>query len=123
MTYSLWIRVKGTSVECYFKMPCKPRNIYYFYRKRFISSKKELLSSAARNAREKAEILCEASNAKLGALLTINYDWKEVNIFSGTDYKFDKCSFEVCEEAEPSIDINPENIESRDTATFIWEIV
>ena len=36
---------------------------------------KELLKSATANAREKAEILCEASGVELGKLLIIDYNW------------------------------------------------
>lgn len=53
---------------------------------------KELLKSATVNAREKAEILCEASGVKLGELLTIDYNWGELNIISHTDYMMEeKC--------------------------------
>ena len=47
---------------------------------------KELLRSATINAREKAEVLCEASDVELGDLLTIDYNWGELNIVSRTDY-------------------------------------
>lgn len=38
----------------------------------------ELLKSATINAKEKAQILCEASGVELGQLLTIDYNWGEV---------------------------------------------
>ena len=44
--------------------------------------KKSLLAASAKDAREKADILCNAMGVKLGNLLTINYNWEEVRIYS-----------------------------------------
>ena len=81
----------------------------------------EMLRSATINAKRKAEILCEASDTKLGNLIAIDYNWGELDIYSHT-------RFECCEEAmapmmrASCIDIDPEDIDVSDTATFIWEI-
>lgn len=80
----------------------------------------ELLKAAAKNAREKAEILCAASGAKLGELLSIDYNWGELHLYSATDYDVeDKC---MMLSAADDMDIEPEEIKARDTATFAWEI-
>ena len=80
----------------------------------------ELLKAAAKNAREKAEILCAASGAKLGELLSIDYNWGELHLYSATDYDVeDKC---MMLSAADDMDIEPEEIKARDTATFEWEI-
>lgn len=80
----------------------------------------ELLKAAAKNAREKAEILCAASGAKLGELLSIDYNWGELHLYSATDYDVeDKCLMSC---AADDMDIEPEEIKARDTATFEWEI-
>lgn len=47
----------------------------------------EMLRSAALNARRKAEILCEASGVKPGDLLTVDYNWAELSVYSQTDYR------------------------------------
>lgn len=80
----------------------------------------DLLRSATTNAREKAEILCAASNVKLGDLLTINYNWGELDIVSHTDFDMPM----KCAAMSPGcdIDIEPDDISLSDTATFIWEI-
>ena len=81
----------------------------------------EMLRSAAANARRKAEILCEASGVILGELISIDYNWSEMDIYSNTQY-------DCCDEAlMPSkigsaIDIEPDDIDISDTATFVWEI-
>lgn len=80
----------------------------------------ELLKAAAKNAREKAEILCAASGAKLGELLSIDYNWGELHLYSATDYDVEgKC---MMLGAADDMDIEPEEIKVRDTATFAWEI-
>lgn len=79
-----------------------------------------LLKSAAENARKKAEILCAASNADLGELLSIDYNWGELDIYSPTRYELD----EKCMSMAPthSIDIEPDDIRLSDTVTFVWNI-
>lgn len=80
----------------------------------------ELLKAAVKNAREKAEILCAASGAKLGGLLSIDYNWGELHLYSATDYDVEgKC---MMLGAADDMDIEPEEIKARDTATFAWEI-
>lgn len=80
----------------------------------------ELLKAAAKNAREKAEILCAASGAKLGELLSIDYNRVELHLYSATDYDVEnKC---MMLGAADDMDIEPEEIKARDTATFAWEI-
>lgn len=81
-----------------------------------------LLREATVNAKKKAELLCEASGVKLGQLLTIDYNWGELNIFSNTRY--DMAEDCICEAPmmAKSIDIEPDDIDVSDTATFVWEI-
>ena len=77
------------------------------------------LRSATANAKKKAEILCEASGVTMGDLIAIDYNWGELDIYSHTRY-------DCCEDAMPlmakSIDIDPDDIDVSDTATFVWEI-
>lgn len=79
----------------------------------------EMLRSATANAKRKAEILCEASGVELGDLITIDYNWGELDAYSHTNYR-------CCEDAMPlmarsrAIDIEPEDIDVSDTATFVW---
>jgi len=82
----------------------------------------ELLRSATENAREKAKILCEASNVQLGSLLSIDYNWGELNIVSKTNYVLEeRCMAMPCD-GLADIDIEPDDIDVSDTATFVWEI-
>ncbi|MDO5576377.1 MAG: SIMPL domain-containing protein [Fibrobacter sp.] len=79
-----------------------------------------LLREATINAKKKAELLCDASEVKLGQLLSIDYNWGELNVYSKTRYNH---STKFSMENSLSIDIEPEDIKVRDTATFVWEIV
>lgn len=83
--------------------------------------KRQLLESAAKNAREKAEILCAASGVSLGELMNIDYNWGDVNVFSPTNFaraKNESASFG----AMLDMDIAPDSIRSSDSAAFTWLI-
>lgn len=81
----------------------------------------ELLRSATENARQKAEILCEASGAKLGTLIKIDYDWTDINVYSASAYTMEMERGIAAAGAVPEFE--PEDIKSSDSAAFIWEIV
>ena len=53
------------------------------------------------------------------AMDMVAYHWRELDIYSHTRY-------DCCENAMPlmakSIDIDPDDIDVSDTATFVWEI-
>lgn len=79
-----------------------------------------ILQDATQNAKRKAEILCEAAGVKLGRLLDINYNWSEVNFYAQTKYTVEEC-LAPCYGAS-NIEIDPDDIQAGDTATFVWEI-
>lgn len=81
----------------------------------------EMLRSAAANARKKAEILCEASGVKMGALIAIDYNWAELNFHSRTQYMLREGTRDFGM-TDSAIDIEPDDIDVSDTATFVWEI-
>ena len=80
----------------------------------------ELLKSAAQNAREKAEILCAASGVTLGELVNISYDWNDV-IFRSNSSMYERGIASAMPLAAVP-DFEPEDINSSDTAAFVWEI-
>ena len=83
----------------------------------------ELLRSAAKNAREKAEILCSASGVKLGELVSIDYNRGELNAYSDTDYKIESRCMMKAEACLSNIAIEPDDIDVNDSAAFVWEIL
>lgn len=78
-----------------------------------------LLKSATENAREKAEVLCAASGVTLGELVSIDYNWGEISIQSRSVYGD---THYLAAPAAAMPEFEPEDIDSRDTATFVWEI-
>ena len=101
------------------KSKAKPRIDIEFTVKDKEAVKKSLLAASAKDAREKADILCNAMGVKLGNLLTINYNWEEVSIYSPT--RLSQHHELCCCEAAP-IDFTPDDIDVTDDASFVWEI-
>lgn len=82
-----------------------------------------VLVSATQNAKAKAEILCEASGQELGQLLSIDYNWGEINVLSRTSYEMDDGILALeAGMAFAAPEIEPDDIDVSDTVTFIWEI-
>lgn len=84
--------------------------------------KEDLLRSATINAKEKAQILCEASGAELGSLINISYNWREINVYSSTAYGVEEECLLMAPNCLSDIEIEPEDINVSDSATFVWEI-
>ncbi len=85
--------------------------------------KKEVLINATKNAKFNAEILAEASEAKLGQLLKIEYEWDDTDFKSNTQlYGFEGCIRRSAVLINQT-DIVPEDIEITDVVTFVWELI
>jgi len=78
--------------------------------------KNEALISATKDARAKAELLAKASGTTLGDLVSIDYFWKDINIYS--DSLCDAMPI-GCSQA---VDIEPDDVAINDAVTFIWSI-
>ena len=81
----------------------------------------EMLRSATVSSRKKAEILCDASGVALGELLSIDYNWGELNVCSDTQYNLAEDCMAAPMMAR-GIDIVPDDVDVSDTVTFVWEI-
>ena len=58
---------------------------------------------------------------KLGELLKIDYSWQELDIYSNTRYAMEeKC---MAMDSAIGMDINPDDIDVSDSATFVWAII
>lgn len=103
--------------------PARPRLSVAFTVKDTSAINEEMLHSATQNARRKAEILCAASGVELCSLLSINYSWGELNIYSKTGYAFESDGLMAAPmAARANIEIEPDEIKNSDTVTFVWEI-
>ena len=78
----------------------------------------QLLISAAKNARQKAEILCKALGKSLGELVSVNYKLSEAEFTSQSDFGIMRA---VPLAAVP--EFTPEDIRSQTRAEFVWKIV
>lgn len=78
-----------------------------------------VLESAAKSAREKAEVLAAASGVKLGELVNIDYNFSEHGAASPT--RFLACNADAGIAAR-SMEIEPEDVVATDSAAFTWTI-
>lgn len=81
----------------------------------------ELLRNAIVNAKEKAEVIADASGVKLMEIMKVDYSFADIYLHSDTDMYLDtyenKCySDHVLEE------ITPEDIDVKDNVTVTWRI-
>lgn len=81
-----------------------------------------LLESACVNAKAKAGILAKASGVTLGDLISIDYNWGELHLFSPTRYDMEDACMNLSNATSTSIEIEPDDIEVSDSVTFVWEI-
>ena len=81
-----------------------------------------LLESACINAKAKAEVLAKASGVTLGELISINYNWGELHLYSPTRCKKNEGVLTTDCAAAFNMDIEPENIDVSESAVFVWEI-
>jgi uncharacterized protein YggE len=77
----------------------------------------ELLVCAINNAKEKAGILAEAADIRLGSIQRIDYSWGELRVMSRTRYDT-LLSLNACS----SMEIEPEDIDVSDSVTVVWNI-
>lgn len=83
----------------------------------------ELLKSATKNAKEKAMILSSSSGVTLKDLISINYDFKDISLYSNTEYTVENRCMMQAESYLANINIEPDDIKINDTITFVWEII
>ena len=81
-----------------------------------------LLESACINAKAKAEILTKASGVTLGELISIDYHWGELKLYSPTRYEMEDACMMRASAAPTAMDIEPDDIDVSDSVTFVWEI-
>lgn len=85
------------------------------------SAKNKLLEKAVEDSKIKASILAKASEVLLGEIISIDYSWDEIEIFSKPIDNFvinESKSFE----SKIDIDIEADDINLSDTVTIVWNI-
>ena len=86
--------------------------------------KNALLGKAVKDSKEKAAVLTQAAGVQLGNIVTIDYSWGEMEIYSRPMNKLALAEPMMAMEAAGSydIDIEAEDIPVEDTVTIVWEI-
>lgn len=79
----------------------------------------QLLVSAAENAKKRAELLAKGAGAELGDLLQIDYTWGEIHLFSPTNVLY---SQDVVYSESRMPELEPDDIDVSDSATFVWSL-
>ena len=80
-----------------------------------------LLASAAANAAEKARVLASAAGVSLGEIISIDYSFGNLPLFSRTSYEIaDQCISNAPKMM--GIAVAPDDIEVSDSVTMTWEI-
>ena len=87
--------------------------------------KNKLLAKAVKDAAAKAKALTEAAELYLGSIQSMDYSWGEINfeiepMGNGLELQ-EKCC--LGEGGSLELDIEPDDIEVKDTVTVIWEIL
>ena len=81
-----------------------------------------LLRSATENALAKATVLADASKMKLGTLLSIDYNWGQINVVSNTGFMMEKRCMAMNDCVEEAMAFTPEDISVSDSVSFVWEM-
>jgi len=123
LTFDFETRRLGEVLSALGKCPAVPEMNIAFTVKNPSAVHESLLRDATKNARMKADILGEASGVQIGQLLSVEYNWADINVYSKTRFTDDVLACKALSADSFSADIEPENIDVEDTATFVWEIV
>ncbi|MBQ4427335.1 MAG: SIMPL domain-containing protein [Oscillospiraceae bacterium] len=84
-------------------------------------AKNTLLAGAVKDAGEKARVLAEAAEVRLGEIQTIDYAWNE-NDFEVRP-EMSMLAAGAAPKAAFDLDVTPEDIDVSDEVTVVWEIL
>lgn len=88
------------------------------------AAKNELLGRAVKDAREKAGVLTGAAGVVLKDIQSIDYSWGEIDFEVRPMDRMLLTSAKMSPDMDESLgmDIEPDDIETEDTVTVVWEI-
>lgn len=82
-----------------------------------------LLGKAAEDAKARAEAILAPTGARLGKLVSADYNWGQNNFVSPTNYANSNLRMmKAAGAAEEALDILPDDVTASDNVTFVWEI-
>lgn len=101
--------------------PLHPHFTLSYFVKDVEAVKNTLLGKAVTDAKEKALTLTTAAGVTLGKMVTIDYSWRTVE-WEVHPLQKDLCYEATTVEGSLDIDIEPDDINTSDTVTIVWEI-
>ena len=123
LQFDLNMDVLANTLGAIAKCGARPRFNIQFSVKDTNAVSVQLLESAVSNAKQKAEVLTKTSGVRLGEIKSIDYSWSDVHYYSNTNYLMDAYSVNsYTMSSKLTMDIEPEDIETRDSVTVIWSI-
>ena len=85
--------------------------------------KNELLGKAVQDAVTKAGVLSGAAGLKLGDIQSVDYSWGELNLeIRPMDRSLEMCDCMMEPSCSYDLNIEPDDIEVKDTVTVVWEV-
>lgn len=118
LNFDLDMKVLSKVMAAIRKSDANPEINLSFVLKDKESVSEEVLASACKDARRKAEVILKATGESLGGLESVDYSFNPNKICSDTRIR----CMSINEEASPEMDITPEDIDIHDTALFVWRI-
>ncbi len=83
--------------------------------------KNALLAKAVEDSKAKAEVLAKAAGVKLREIVTVDYSWGEMEIYSRPMNKMAVCE-DAAEVPAFGLSIEADDIKVEDTVTVVWRI-
>ena len=86
--------------------------------------KNAVLEKSVTDSKKKALSLTKAAGVELGDIVTIDYSWGKLEIYSDTmnNMMLKDCSIDIGGDHSYDVDIDADDIDVEDTVTVIWEI-
>ncbi len=82
----------------------------------------KLLENAYTDARKKAEILAKASNQVISSIVSIDYSFGSIHLYSDTMYDDENMHYKEASKCSIGSNITPLDIEKSENVTFIFEL-
>lgn len=82
----------------------------------------KLLENAYTDARKKAEILAKASNQVISSIVSIDYSFGSIHLYSDTMYDDENMNYKKTAKCSIGSNITPLDIEKSENVTFIFEL-
>jgi len=80
----------------------------------------KMLERAVKDAKQKAEIMAAAADCKLGAVESITYAWKDIEVYSQAREIHSAPEAAVC--CSEALDITPDDLAVSDDVTVVWKL-